>query len=209
MRVTSSAILTALLAVAGAVLPADAQDIPRHLEGGESNFYQNSVELALAPDNPMVSEIRSGLDTLDPRVGIEIALDIPVAERAFSPEGLLEVYNILRSVSSMEGIEYYQRYQQAILLLLIKVSFVGCALTNLAKLLSTGRNTNSVVRRHSASLYCVLGLVVAAANLAWLCQKLPTHFLLYYTAPVFVWAKLGHYLLTRTSAANRSIGEVV
>ncbi len=107
MRVTSSAILTALLAVAGAVLPADAQDIPRHLEGGESNFYQNSVELALAPDNPMVSEIRSGLDTLDPRVGIEIALDIPVAERAFSPEGLLEVYNILRSVSSTEGIEYY------------------------------------------------------------------------------------------------------
>ena len=86
---------------------------------------------------------------------------------------------------------------------------MGCALTNLAKLLSTGRNTNSVVRRHSASLYCVLGLVVAGANLAWLCQKLPAHFLLYYTAPVFVWAKLGHYLLTRTSAANRSIGEVV
>ena len=98
----------------------------------------------------------------------------------------------------MEGIEYYQRYQQSILLLLIKASFVGCALTNLAKLLSTGRNTNSVLRRHSASLYCLLGLVVAAANLAWLCQKLPPHFLLYYTAPVFVWAKLGHYLLTRT-----------
>ena len=43
----------------------------------------------------------------------------------------------------MEGIEYYQRYQKSILLILIKMSFIGCAITNLAKLCSNGKKTNS------------------------------------------------------------------
>ena len=46
----------------------------------------------------------------------------------------------------------------------------------------------------------MLGLGVAGAGLAWRCQQLPTHFLLYYAAPVLVWARLGHLLLTRTLA---------
>ena len=46
----------------------------------------------------------------------------------------------------------------------------------------------------------MLGLGVAGAGLAWRCQQLPPHFLLYYAAPVLVWARLGHHLLTRTLA---------
>ena len=43
----------------------------------------------------------------------------------------------------MRGIDYYQRYQKSILLILIKMSFIGCAITNLAKLCSNGKKTNS------------------------------------------------------------------
>ena len=52
------------------------------------------------------------------------------------------------------------------------------------------------MRRHSASVYMVMGLAVAASVLAWHCQRLPAHFLLYYLAPVLVWARLILYLIT-------------
>lgn len=61
----------------------------------------------LAPDSPFTEDIRAGLQALNPRIGIEIALAIPVTEQAFTAEGRLKMYNILRSVSTMEGLEYY------------------------------------------------------------------------------------------------------
>jgi len=99
---------------------------------------------------------------------------------------------------TMEGIDYYQRYQKNILLFLVKSCFIGCAILNLAKLTSNGRKTNSVMRRHSATIYTLISIVVSVVNFSWYCQKLPYHFLLYYVAPVFVWSKLIVYLITRT-----------
>ena len=61
---------------------------------------------------------------------------------------------------TMQGIEYYQRYQKNILLFLIRVAFVGCAFINFSKLCSNGRKTNSVMRRHSATLYTIFRNVI-------------------------------------------------
>jgi len=98
----------------------------------------------------------------------------------------------------MHGIEYYQRYQKNILLLLIRTAFVGCALINLAKLTSNGRKSQVVKRKYTTTIYTLSGLVIAFANFSWFCQRLPTHFLLYYLAPVFVWSKLVFYVVTRS-----------
>ena len=121
MRKTSSAIryggrrtaftivLTMVLFIGTGTAPSEAQsaDRPRQLENGESNFYEDRVETNLAPDSPFVDRIQTELQALDPRVGIEIVLDIPVTDEAFTDAGRLTIYNILRSVHSMEGIEYY------------------------------------------------------------------------------------------------------
>ena len=98
----------------------------------------------------------------------------------------------------MEGIEYYQRYQKSILLFLIKISFIGCAMTNMAKLCSNGRKTNSIMRRNSATIFTIFSLAVSFVNFCWFCQRLPYHFLLYYISPLFIWSKLLHYLVTRS-----------
>ena len=68
-----------------------------------------------------------------------------------------------------------------------------------------------VMRRHSAGVYSVLGLAVLASVLAWHCQRLPLHFLLYYLAPVLVWARLILYLITRsfTGLAMSRLGALV
>jgi len=97
----------------------------------------------------------------------------------------------------MEGVEYYQRYQRNILLFLIKISFIGCALLNLAKLCCDGRKTNSIMRRHSATVFTMFSIAVTLVNIAWFCQRLPYHFLLYYLSPLLIWSKLGHYIITR------------
>jgi hypothetical protein len=77
------------------------------LPAGASSFYRNEVRMTLAPASPFLPEIRDTLESLDPRVGIEISLSIPVTSEAFTEEGLVRIYNILRSLSTMEGIEYY------------------------------------------------------------------------------------------------------
>jgi hypothetical protein len=77
------------------------------LPAGASSFYRNEVRLDLAPDSPFLPEIREELGSLAPRVGIEISLSIPVTPEAFTEEGLVRIHNILRSPSTMKGIEYY------------------------------------------------------------------------------------------------------
>lgn len=86
---------------------ADDGDIPRRLENGTSNFYESSVETTLAPTGSASDLIEENLLQLHPRVGIEILVEIPARAQAFSNEGLLAIYNILRTPSTMEGIEYY------------------------------------------------------------------------------------------------------
>lgn len=89
------------------IFAVPAQNGPRTLTDDENNFYERSVSMSLAPAHPFAQDIETGLQDLDPRVGIEISLEIPVAARAFTDSGRVAVFNILRSVSTMEGIEYY------------------------------------------------------------------------------------------------------
>jgi hypothetical protein len=107
MRTTAAAIpiLMGMIFLAG----AHGQEAPGsdRLPAGASSFYRNEVRLTLAPESPFLPEIRDNLESLAPRVGIEISLSIPVTPEAFTPDGLVTIYNILRSPSTMKGIEYY------------------------------------------------------------------------------------------------------
>lgn len=83
------------------------EDIPRVLENGRSNFYEDRVMTDLAPATSALGIIQDTLQQLDPRVGIEIYVEVPVLPEAFTEAGSLTIYNILRSPSTMAGIEYY------------------------------------------------------------------------------------------------------
>ncbi|MEX2445436.1 MAG: DUF6675 family protein [Alkalispirochaeta sp.] len=107
MRFWVSAILAVLVFGITGDIGADSHDAPRELTNDESNFYESRVQMELAPQSPFSAEIRDGLQALNPRIGIEISLAIPVTEEAFTETGRLQIYNILRSVSTMEGLEYY------------------------------------------------------------------------------------------------------
>ena len=61
----------------------------------------------LAAPGATTDFIRSELRELDPKVGIEINIPIAVTDEVFSDTGMLQLYNILRRISTMEGLEYY------------------------------------------------------------------------------------------------------
>ncbi len=107
MRFWLPAILAVVFFGIGGAVSAQENERPRQLTNDESNFYEDRVQMELAPQSPFTEEIREGLQALKPRIGIEISLAIPVSEEAFTEEGRLQIYNILRSVSTMEGLEYY------------------------------------------------------------------------------------------------------
>lgn len=77
-------------------------------EGSLKSFFTDGVELELAPDLRGVDDIREALETMDPKVGIEslflLSESLPGDSEA---ERELTLYNIFRSISTMEGIEYY------------------------------------------------------------------------------------------------------
>ena len=106
MRHANTAILILAAAVATAATGAQ-ENGGRQLADGRNSFYRDTVETSLAPASPFTGGIRDDLSELAPRVGIEIAVPIPVDPIVFSEDGILEVYNILRGISTMEGIEYY------------------------------------------------------------------------------------------------------
>lgn len=77
---------------------------------GLTNFYDDTMQLAYAPDTDRWAGLQDDLVAFDPSVGIETIFLLPLRE--LTPESdpeafLLRVYNTLRSVSTMEGIKYY------------------------------------------------------------------------------------------------------
>ncbi len=91
--------LLAVLAV-----PAGAQN----QDGEETAFYTDQPTFTLAPDTEFTDTLAEEIAALDPRLGIEARFYLPVpSEVVEQPDFELELYNILRSVSTMEGIEYY------------------------------------------------------------------------------------------------------
>jgi hypothetical protein len=75
-------------------------------EGELSSFFNREVELRLAPRLPVVDDVTQSLKDLEPRIGVEVLFYIPT-ERTPSEAFTRDLYNALRSVSTMEGIEYY------------------------------------------------------------------------------------------------------
>jgi hypothetical protein len=62
----------------------------------------------LAPGLPLKEDILAAVDILEPAVGVEVLYLYKSNQQDLdSPQALLRIYNILRSVSSMEGILYY------------------------------------------------------------------------------------------------------
>lgn len=74
----------------------------------ETAFYTDEPIFTLAPDTVFTDDIARDIDELDPRLGIEARFFFPVPSEVLNRDDFeLRLYNILRSVSTMEGIEYY------------------------------------------------------------------------------------------------------
>jgi len=92
------------------VFPALSADQLQTLSdrGELTDFYKNSVEVKLAPATPMWDHAKASLETLEPSVGVEALFLYPLPAQVMDrPDFDLWLYNILRSVSTMEGIQYY------------------------------------------------------------------------------------------------------
>lgn len=72
-------------------------------EGELTQQYRDGASARLAPAER--TEILAALEVLDPAVGVEVLLLEPIQAPTEAID--LEMYNVLRSISTMEGIEYY------------------------------------------------------------------------------------------------------
>lgn len=80
------------------------------LERGEriTSFFSSASDVSLLPPTAFSETIIGRLHDLSPRLGVEALtlMRIP-AETRSRPDFSLRLYNILRSISTMEGIEYF------------------------------------------------------------------------------------------------------
>ncbi len=77
-------------------------------EGETTHFYREAAELTLAPEAFGWREARERIKEFGPKIGVEALFLMPypgALETAADQE--LEIYNTLRSVSTMGGIQYY------------------------------------------------------------------------------------------------------
>ncbi len=77
-------------------------------EGSLKHFFTDGVDLELGPQIPGLENTRSALEDMQPKIGVE-ALFLLRDRLAGDDEEERDraLYNIFRSVSTMEGIEYY------------------------------------------------------------------------------------------------------
>ncbi len=77
-------------------------------EGSLKHFFTDSVNLTLAPQVPGLENTRTALEEMEPKIGVEALFLLRERLAGDSEtERDLALYNIFRSVSTMEGIEYY------------------------------------------------------------------------------------------------------
>jgi hypothetical protein len=78
--------------------------------GELSNTFDEKVELRYFPDTTVRPEIIAQIKRLKPIFGIEVLLTYKYTGKNFSDEkGRLALYNILRSIHTLKGIEYYSQ----------------------------------------------------------------------------------------------------
>lgn len=77
-------------------------------EGELTRFFGDGDTLALIPGTALRDHVREDIEGMDLLIGVEalFAFDPPAA-LAREPERDRYIYNVLRSVSTLEGIEYY------------------------------------------------------------------------------------------------------
>ncbi|MFO7850180.1 MAG: DUF6675 family protein [Spirochaetia bacterium] len=89
------------------------EEIRSSEENGINRFFTSNEEAGLSPASPLSGELEEKAHSIDYAVGVESLHLIPdedISQRLLSlprEEYLLELYNTLRSISSLEGIEYY------------------------------------------------------------------------------------------------------
>ncbi|TVQ40973.1 MAG: hypothetical protein EA384_01515 [Spirochaetaceae bacterium] len=91
-------------------LPALSPQQRALLNSGERvlHFYNQPRQIALLPDTVYGAAITASLHELAPRIGVEALYLLPMPAGLPQQDGFaLRLYNVLRSVSTMEGIEYY------------------------------------------------------------------------------------------------------
>lgn len=82
------------------------EDTQKLVDDGElTRRYYDEASALFAP--AFGDPIRTALEELDPSIGVEVLFLRPGFEEGGSTEIDLRTYNILRSISTMEGIEYY------------------------------------------------------------------------------------------------------
>lgn len=99
-------------------------------EGEITRTFSGRNRLSLIPDLDLSREIIADVNSLDPKIGVEILymIDMPEHIKAMSAdERNLHLYNSMRKISSMQGIEYYSRSREK-MRLLFEESFMVDAL---------------------------------------------------------------------------------
>lgn len=82
-------------------------------EGKISTFNPDGYRVDLGPRVWTVREVERSLEELDPAFSLESVYLIPIQEEIRSAERPeLFIYNVLRSISTMEGIEYYSHTRE-------------------------------------------------------------------------------------------------
>jgi hypothetical protein len=77
-------------------------------DGNLKHFFSDEIDLAIAPDVPGIERTRAALEEMEPKLGVEALFLLRQRIAGDSEaERELALYNIFRSVSTMEGIEYY------------------------------------------------------------------------------------------------------
>ncbi len=114
----STLLLTAVVAAGAAATfePAERYFPPltaadrTNLAAGKrvARFFDDPAQMELLPDTVYSAEIRASLIELAPSIGVEALYLLPLPDSLTQrPDFVLRTYNVLRSISTMEGIEYY------------------------------------------------------------------------------------------------------
>lgn len=77
-------------------------------QGELSNIFHDDIALKYVPNVDMKRWIINAIKKIQPMIGVEVLLIYKIKTgNADSEEGLLSIYNTLRSISTLKGIEYY------------------------------------------------------------------------------------------------------
>lgn len=107
LAILVAAAVVAYAAPASAYVPSAAAAALAASGEARASSVGDGIALKLAPDHPSVAAIRTALAAADPDVVVEALFLWKKPRRSDPAAELLAVYNILRAVGSLQGIEYF------------------------------------------------------------------------------------------------------